>query len=306
MSFAFDLYVDRPSWLHRLDPRTKLAFVVLSSIVLLNSGHPLASAAFLLGIHGILWSGKVPASRLRWAWQRMWPSTLLILVLWPIFYPQGEEVLWQVWRIRSTTQGLWQGLGTALRVDALAFVFLVLLFSTDQTRLVRGLVKLGLPYEWGLTLAIALRYLPTLYGIYTAVSEAQQARGWVIGEGSFIRRIKPGQARTYLYGASGLLAVIAFLVATSFGLAELISLGIAGFAAAVPTLYLNGEVKARTKKMEKELPMVLQRIATNIRIYPDVGETLTAVSETLDEDSPLGDELQRTARELRAHGRQAL
>jgi Flp pilus assembly protein TadB len=123
---------------------------------------------------------------------------------------------------------------------------------------------------------------------------------------SFIRRVKPGQAKTYLYGASGLLAVIAFLVATAFGLAELISLGIAGFAAAVPTLYLNGKVKARTKKMEKELPMVLQRIATNIRIYPDVAETLTAVSETLDEDSPLGDELQRTARELRAHGRQAL
>jgi energy-coupling factor transport system permease protein len=190
MSFAFDLYVDRPSWLHRLDPRTKLAFVVLGSIVLLNFSHPVVSAIFLLGIHTILWSGKVPASRLRWAWQRMWPITVLILVLWPIFYPQGDEVLWQVWRVRITTQGVWQGLGTALRIDALAFVFLVLLFSTDQTRLVRGLVKLGLPYEWGLTLAIALRYLPTLYGIYTAVSEAQQARGWVVGEGSFIYRIK--------------------------------------------------------------------------------------------------------------------
>ena len=121
-----------------------------------------------------------------------------------------------------------------------------------------------------------------------------------------ITSIKPGQAQTYLYGASGLLAVIAFLVATSFGLAELISIGIAGFAAAVPALYLNGKVKARTKQMEKELPMALQRIATNIRIHPDVAETLTAVSETLDEDSPLGEELRRTARELRTHGRQAL
>ena len=190
MSFAFDLYVDRPSWLHRLDPRTKLGFVVVSSFVLLSFSSPFVSAAFLLGIHGILWSGKVPASRLRWAWQRMWPITLLILVLWPVFYPQGNDVLWQVWRIRITTQGLWQGLGTALRINALAFAFLVLLFSTDQARLVRGLVKLGLPYEWGLTLAIALRYLPTLYGIYTAVSEAQQARGWVVAEGSFVQRIK--------------------------------------------------------------------------------------------------------------------
>ena len=190
MSFAFDLYVDRPSWLHQLDPRTKLAFVVVSSIVLLSFNQPVVSAAFLLGIHGVLWSGKVPTGRLRWAWQRMWPITALILVLWPVFYPQGDEVLWQAWRIRITTQGLWQGVSMALRVDALAFAFLVLLFSTDQTRLVRGLVKLGLPYEWGLTLAIALRYLPTLYGIYTAVNEAQQARGWIIGQGGLVQRMK--------------------------------------------------------------------------------------------------------------------
>jgi energy-coupling factor transport system permease protein len=215
MSFAFDLYVDRPSWLHRLDPRTKLAFVVLSSILLLSFSHPLISAAFLLGIHGILWSGKIPASRLRWAWQRMWPITFLILFLWPIFYPQGNEVLLQVWRIRITTQSLLQGLSTALRVDALAFAFLVLLFSTDQTRLVRGLVKLGLPYEWGLTLAIALRYLPTLYGIYTTVSEAQQARGWVIGEGNFVQRTK-----SYL-------PILVAVIVTALRLADSLSMALA-------------------------------------------------------------------------------
>ncbi len=229
MSFAFDLYVDRPSWLHRLDPRTKLAFVVLSCILLLSFSHPFASAAFLLGIHGILWSGKVPASRLRWAWQRMWPITFLVLVLWPIFYPLGDEVLWQVWRVRITPQGLWQGLSTALRIDALAFAFLVLLFSTDQTRLVRGLVKLGLPYEWGLTLAIALRYLPTLYGIYTSVSEAQQARGWVIGEGSFTQRI-----RSYL-------PILVAVIVSALRLADNLSMALAarGFQSGAERTYLR-------------------------------------------------------------------
>ena len=52
--------------------------------------------------------------------------------------------------------------------------------------------------------------------------------------------------------------------------------------------------------------MALQRVATNIRIHPDVAETLQAVAETLDEDSPLAAELRRTARDLRSHGRQAL
>ena len=229
MSFAFDLYVDRPSWLHRLDPRTKLAFVVFSSVLLLSFSHPVVPAAFLLGIHAILWSGKVPASRLRWAWQTMWPVTFLILLLWPIFYPQGNEVLWQVWRIRITTQGLWQGLGMALRVDALAFAFLALLCSTDQARLVRGLVKLGLPYEWGLTLAIALRYLPTLYGTYTTVSEAQQARGWVVGEGNLVQRIK-----SYL-------PILVAVIVTSLRLADNLSLALAarGFQSGAKRAHLR-------------------------------------------------------------------
>lgn len=118
--------------------------------------------------------------------------------------------------------------------------------------------------------------------------------------------VRPEQAKTYLYGGSGLLAAVAFLGANAFGLPPILALGLGGFAAVAPMLYLNGKVKARAKRMEKELPMALQRIATNIRIHPDVAETLQSVAETLDDDSPLGSELRRTARDLRTHGRQAL
>jgi len=182
-------------------------------------------------------------------------------VLWPIFYPQGDEILWQVWRIRITTQGLWQGLGTALRVDALAFVFLVLLFSTDQTRLVRGLVKLGLPYEWGLTLAIALRYLPTLYGIYTAVSEAQQARGWVIGEGSFLQRIK-----SYL-------PILVAVIVTSLRLADNLSMALSarGFQPGAKRTYLRELELSRADKVCLSLFAVLLIVFLVIRFRHGLG-----------------------------------
>lgn len=121
-----------------------------------------------------------------------------------------------------------------------------------------------------------------------------------------ITGVKPEQAKTYLYAGSGLLGIIAFMAANSFGLPSVMALGLGGFAAFVPTLYLNNKVKARARRMEKELPMVLQRIATNIRIQPDVAEALQSVAETLDEDSPLAAELRRTAREMRVRGRQAL
>ncbi|MFQ5342932.1 MAG: energy-coupling factor transporter transmembrane component T family protein [Anaerolineae bacterium] len=187
---VFDLYVPRRSWLHSLDPRTKLTFVVVASLLILSFQNLVFLLACLIAWHGIILSAHVPPGRLRWVWQRMLPLTLLIFVLWPLFDPQGQHVLLQIWRFRFTVESVLRGLTTALRVDALAFAFFVLLFSTDQASLVRGLVKLGLPYTWGLTLAIALRYIPTFQGIYVNVTEAQQARGWVVGQGSFVSRLR--------------------------------------------------------------------------------------------------------------------
>jgi energy-coupling factor transport system permease protein len=190
VSARFDLYVARRSWLHDLDPRTKLAFTLLSLILLLSFGNLLLMATFLVVAHLILLSARIPGSRIRWIWERMLPLTVLILVLWPLFYQQGEDVLVELWGLRVTAFSLREGAAMALRVDGLAFACFILLLSTSQSELVRGLVKWGLPFSWGLTLAIALRYLPTMYGIYTTVSEAQQARGWVIGRGDLIKRLR--------------------------------------------------------------------------------------------------------------------
>lgn len=187
---TFDLYVPRRSWLHDLDPRIKLAFVIAVTVLLLSFQHLAFLLACLICWHGILLSARIPLDRLRWIWERMLPLTALIFLLWPLFDPHGDQVLLHVWRIQITAESVLRGLATALRVDALAFAFFVLLFSTDQASLVRGLVKLGLPYTWGLTLAIALRYIPTFYGVYVNVMEAQQARGWIVGRGGFVTRLR--------------------------------------------------------------------------------------------------------------------
>jgi energy-coupling factor transport system permease protein len=193
MSFSFDLYVERPSWLHRLDARVKLLFVVVSTGLLLAFNNLFVMAAALATTHAILLSARIPRSRIRWVWQMMLPITLLIPALWILFYPGTGPVLFSFWFIRVTAESIVQGVTVALRIDALAFCFFVLLFSTDQATLVRSLVKLGLPFEWGLVLAIALRYLPTFYGVFAMISEAQQARALDLSKGGPLQR-----ARAYL------------------------------------------------------------------------------------------------------------
>ena len=61
--------------------------------------------------------------------------------------------------------------------SALGFACFITLFTTSQTKLVRGLTSLGMPYKAGLTLATALRYIPVFFSIFQSVSEAQRARG---------------------------------------------------------------------------------------------------------------------------------
>ena len=54
----------------------------------------------------------------------------------------------------------------------------------------RSLVKLGLPYEWGLVLALGLRYIPTFYGLFGVVTDAQQSRGLDLREGGWLARLR--------------------------------------------------------------------------------------------------------------------
>jgi energy-coupling factor transport system permease protein len=117
----------------------------------------------------------------------------MILVLQPLFVPGPGPDLFSLGPVRLTTFGLLEGLSFALRAATLAFVAATLLLTTEPTNLVRGLTKLGLPYTWGLTVGLAIRYLPTTYSLYVTINEAQQARGWIVGKGNLLER-----ARSYL------------------------------------------------------------------------------------------------------------
>jgi energy-coupling factor transport system permease protein len=193
MNLHFDLYVPGESWLHRLDPRAKLWAVLLGCVVGLIFRQIGMLAGLLLLAHLVLLSARIPAGPIAWLWSRLAPLLVMIMILQPLFAPGPGPDLLRLGVLRLTTSGILDGLSFSLRAAALAFVVAVLLLSTEQTRLVLGLVKMGLPYPWGLTVGLAIRYLPTTYGLYVTISEAQQARGWLVGQGNVIQR-----ARSYL------------------------------------------------------------------------------------------------------------
>jgi len=193
MSLPASLFVPGDTWLHALDPRVKLGFALLATLALLSLGSLPLFLFFLAACHAILVSARVPLTRLAWAWRLMLPVTIMIPVLWPLFAQAAGPVALQLGPLSVTWPSIWQGLAAACRVDAMAFAFFVWLFTTDQTDMVLGFVGLGIPYEWGLALAISLRYIPTMHVTLERVMDAQRARGLVISHANPLRA-----ARAYI------------------------------------------------------------------------------------------------------------
>lgn len=192
MVVVADLYVPGRSWVHRLDPRVKLLFVGCFVVLVLVYDNLLFMLGALALVHALHLSARVPATKLLSIWKALIPVVILMVLLWTLFYPSGEPVA-EFWIIEITALALAQGATLGARILAMAFAVFAWVYTTDQVTLVRGLVKVGMPYEWGLVLALALRYIPTFQASYALVYDAQAARGLELrGKGfSRVKRMMP-------------------------------------------------------------------------------------------------------------------
>jgi energy-coupling factor transport system permease protein len=187
---AFDLYVGRETWLQALDPRVKLFFVVVATAFLFIVPWIWMAVAMALFCSGLMRAARVPWSEIGKVWRAMGILAAMVIVLTAIFGGGGGAVLLQIGPVLVTAGSLAQGLLLAARLVALALVFALWLYTTDQAAMVRGFLALRMPYEWGLTLALALRYLPIFAGLYSQVRDAQQARGLDLTGGGLWARLR--------------------------------------------------------------------------------------------------------------------
>lgn len=190
MSAGFDSYVRRSTWVHALDPRVKLAFVALVFLFAFLWYAPWPS---LVIIAVCLWLAG--CARLGWGRIRrfLWGLAPLLLFIFVVTALLGQRagVIWFQWGwLQLTEAAVEQGLILVSRLLSLALIFFVWLSTTDQRELVSGFTALRLPYIWGLTLTLALRYLPILAGLFQQVVEAQQARGLDLAQRGFMARLR--------------------------------------------------------------------------------------------------------------------
>jgi energy-coupling factor transport system permease protein len=190
MAGFVDLYTEANTFLHRMDPRVKIIAVLLLSLlafVLSELSYLLILLAF---IFLLLFLARATFSRTMFALKFVLRFMVLIIILWPIFDPSGTPVIATLGPIKITEPAVWRGVTSAARVGCLATVWYILLFTTSQRDLVRALVKLGVRFDFGLTLAISLRFLPTFGALIESIKDAQRARGLELSKGGPLRRSK--------------------------------------------------------------------------------------------------------------------
>lgn len=189
MTLSTNLYVPRQAWLHRLDARVKL-WAALAGIALCFAVPRLPFLVLLYAVTALtLRSSGIPWRRIAWIAQALLPFTILILLLQPWFFVTGETIV-QIGPLRLTTDGVLGAVLLAVRANTLALLALSPLLTTPEDKVIRGMVKLGLPYRWGLTITLALRYLPNIATLFQIVRQAQEARGFAVGAGRWWARAR--------------------------------------------------------------------------------------------------------------------
>ena len=189
-------YYPTDSPIHRLDPRSKLAWVLLYLIGLFVAKDWAAyGAAALFAALAVILS-RVP---LGYMLRGLRPILFILLlsVSFNIFLTPGE-VLWS-WRfLRVTREGLLMAGRMGLRLVLLVLGTSLLTFTTTPNALTDGL-EAGLGclkvirvpvHEIAMMMTIALRFIPILAEETGKIQRAQMARGADFESGSVIRRAK--------------------------------------------------------------------------------------------------------------------
>jgi energy-coupling factor transport system permease protein len=184
----FFLYVDRDSWLHRLDPRTKvLSLLGLFTVALLFTDPRYLAVAAGPALLTLAAAGALGPLR------KLSPLLLLLLLycslLWP-FFVAGRTPLVSLAGHPFTREALAFGVGMGLRLDLMLLGGLLLLATTTIEEFTLALQRLGLPGPMGFALSLAFRWAPSLIGSAGQTVQAQRSRGLDLSAGHLLARIR--------------------------------------------------------------------------------------------------------------------
>lgn len=188
-------YHAKNSFLHRLDPRTKLLMLLtVSAVSLLFSSLTVLALIFLFEV--LLACGSRIVTRFFLALTLVSPLLVLVIVLDSLFSKVASGPVWFSAQIgflhpEVTTGGMLFAVAMGLRLLALFGISILFIMTTSPDGFVRSLRGMGLPPILTFSLSYALRSTTALTGDTRQIMDAQRSRGLELDRGSLLKN--PGR-----------------------------------------------------------------------------------------------------------------
>ncbi|PKM74213.1 MAG: transporter [Firmicutes bacterium HGW-Firmicutes-16] len=190
-------YFPGNSFIHRLDPRTKLMCTIVYIAALF-----VAKSYVTYGILLLMLCLSVAVSRIKPSalLKGLKPLALIIVftAILNLFYIKGGKELVSFWVLSITTEGIKTALFMVFRIMMLITGTFLLTYTTTPMALTDGLEiilnplkKIHVPvHEFAMMMSIALRFIPTLIEEADKITNAQKARGADFETGKLTERAK--------------------------------------------------------------------------------------------------------------------
>lgn len=192
-------YEEKDTWIHRLSGVTKLIFFLLwclTSMLTYDTRVLVVMLIFSLVVFKIS----------KTEWKQVGAVFKLIMVFLAfnvfviyIFSPdQGtaiygtKTVLFHIaGRYDVTVEQLFYELNVVIKYFTIIPAVFMFLVTTNPSEFAASMNRIGISYNVGYAISIALRYIPDVQGEFVKIKHAQEARGIEMsGKASFISRIK--------------------------------------------------------------------------------------------------------------------
>lgn len=185
---AISLYVPEDTFIHKVDPVTKLfyiaAAVIIPVIAPTQAGAYICLAVSLL----IILSGKILKKVLPLI---SFSAIILVTVvlIQGLFMLDNKTAVFSIGPLTFYKEGLTYALIICTRVFNILFAFSILVLTTKPSDLIESLVRKGLSTKIGYVLNSVLQILPEMTATMGTITDAQRSRG-LETEGKLTTRIR--------------------------------------------------------------------------------------------------------------------
>ncbi len=185
---SISLYQDKNTAIHRLDPLSKILYIVAVNIAPLLLGSKIATAVFILVSIVILAMGKVLK---RTAPMLGFSGLILItvVIIQGIFRQGNATPVFALGSVVFYKEGLLFALGIMLNVINILMSFSILVLTTKPSDMVETFVRMGLSPKIGYVLSSVFQIIPQMTETMATITDAQRSRGMET-EGKLSTRIK--------------------------------------------------------------------------------------------------------------------